>query len=202
MADVSRAIEDLEGPDTLLAALGPPRRLPSLCNGTPPSLAWTVRSCRRSRSRRTKVLRHFIHLNGRSLVSGIEIASVSELLSVRWILWRETVKGKIRRRKEGSSFQLFRAWERRGGSGANCHDAFNDGNCTYENAASASMFASAECPSYRTGICTFSGASEAFREAGVDEAEVGRTATLAPGMMRVCRVCRGLGNREIDGDDD
>ncbi len=30
-----------------------------------------------------------------------------------------------------------------------------------------------------------SGTSEVFREAGVDEAEVGRTATLAPGMMNV-----------------
>ena len=36
--------------------------------GTPPSLAWTVRSCRSNKSRLTKVLRHFAHLNGRSLV--------------------------------------------------------------------------------------------------------------------------------------
>jgi hypothetical protein len=33
--------------------------LESLCSGIPPSLAWTVRSCRSRRSRRTKVLRHF-----------------------------------------------------------------------------------------------------------------------------------------------
>ena len=45
------------------------RRLTSLCNGIPPSLAWTVRSCRSSRSLRTNVLLHFAHLNGRSLVS-------------------------------------------------------------------------------------------------------------------------------------
>ena len=43
--------------------------LVSLWSGTPPSLAWTVRSCLSNKSLRTKVLRHFIHLNGRSLVS-------------------------------------------------------------------------------------------------------------------------------------
>ena len=45
------------------------RRLTSLCSGIPPSLAWTVRSCRSSKSLRTNVLLHFAHLNGRSLVS-------------------------------------------------------------------------------------------------------------------------------------
>ena len=45
------------------------RLFESLCSGPPPSLAWTVRSWRRRRSRRTKVERHFWHLKGRSLVS-------------------------------------------------------------------------------------------------------------------------------------
>ncbi|KAI2063616.1 hypothetical protein LOZ39_006900, partial [Ophidiomyces ophidiicola] len=53
----------------LLAAFGP-RRRPSATKGMPPSFACTVRSWRNSRSRRTKVLRHFRHLKGRSLVSG------------------------------------------------------------------------------------------------------------------------------------
>ena len=45
------------------------RLLTSLTSGTPPSLAWTVRSCRNSKSRLTKVDRHLAHLKGRSLVS-------------------------------------------------------------------------------------------------------------------------------------
>ena len=57
---------DDEDCEALLPVL---RRLASLWSGSPPSLAWTVRSCRSSRSRRTKVLRHFWHLKGRSLVS-------------------------------------------------------------------------------------------------------------------------------------
>ena len=52
------------------AGFAPGRLLTSLTSGTPPSFACTVRSCRKRRSRRTKVLRHFAHLNGRSLVSG------------------------------------------------------------------------------------------------------------------------------------
>ena len=51
----------------LLPPAPPPRRLPWLCSGTPPSL-WTVRSWRSRRSRRTKVLRHLRHLKGRSFV--------------------------------------------------------------------------------------------------------------------------------------
>lgn len=57
----------------------PGRLLTSLTSGIPPSLACTVRSCRSSRSRRTKVLRHFAHLKGRSLVSareGLKLAKV------------------------------------------------------------------------------------------------------------------------------
>lgn len=53
----------------VVAAFALGRRLTSLTRGIPPSLAWTVRSCRSRRSRRTKVLRHFMHLKGRSLVS-------------------------------------------------------------------------------------------------------------------------------------
>jgi hypothetical protein len=44
------------------------RRISLLLRGTLLSLAWTVRSCRRRRFRRTKVLLHFMHLKGRSLV--------------------------------------------------------------------------------------------------------------------------------------
>ena len=66
---VSSSSGSLDGPpgDALL----PPvfLRLESLCSGTPPSFAWTVRSCRSSRSRLTNVLLHLPHLNGRSLVS-------------------------------------------------------------------------------------------------------------------------------------
>ncbi len=53
----------------------PPLFRPSETRGTPPSFAWTVRSCLRRRSRRTKVLRHFAHLNGRSLVSACRMVS-------------------------------------------------------------------------------------------------------------------------------
>jgi hypothetical protein len=65
----SIVIDGFEGPASG-DVFCPPFRLPSpLLSGMPPSFAWTVRSCRRSRSRRTKVLRHFMHLKGLSLVS-------------------------------------------------------------------------------------------------------------------------------------
>jgi hypothetical protein len=64
----STLIDGLDGP-SVGDDFVPPLFRPSETRGTPPSFAWTVRSCRRSRSRRTKVLRHFAHLNGRSLVS-------------------------------------------------------------------------------------------------------------------------------------
>ena len=67
-ADVSMAMAVLDGPDMGLG-LGPARRFTSLWRGMPPSLACTVRSWRSKRSRRTKVLLHFMHLKGRSLVS-------------------------------------------------------------------------------------------------------------------------------------
>lgn len=59
----------------LLAALLPPRRRLSATSGIPPSFACTVRSWRRRRSRRTKVLRHFRHLKGRSFVSAEEVSN-------------------------------------------------------------------------------------------------------------------------------
>lgn len=47
-----------------------------------------------------------------------------------------------------------------------------------------------------------SGTREAFREAGVEEAEVGRTATLAPGILNVRRVSllprNPLGTRSVN----
>ena len=67
---VSMGMDVLDGPGAETSgALLEVRRFCSLWRGTPPSFAWTVRSCRSSRSRRTKVLRHFMHLKGRSLVS-------------------------------------------------------------------------------------------------------------------------------------
>ena len=67
---VSMGMDDFDGRGTDNSdAFVVARRLTSLCRGTPPSFAWTVRSCRNKRSRRTKVLRHLSHLKGRSLVS-------------------------------------------------------------------------------------------------------------------------------------
>jgi hypothetical protein len=67
----------LEGPWSAAAAAAAlllVRRFCSLGRGAPPSLAWTVRSWRRRRSRRTKVERHLRHLKGRSLVSAVELS--------------------------------------------------------------------------------------------------------------------------------
>lgn len=84
-ADVSKAGGDVcDGSATsgALAADGP-RRFGSLARGTPPSFACTVRSCRSSKSRRTKVLRHFWHLKGRSFVSdGILADDLTKIESI------------------------------------------------------------------------------------------------------------------------
>lgn len=48
-----------------------------------------------------------------------------------------------------------------------------------------------------------SGASEVFREAGVDAADDGNAAaTLGPGILFDCRVCTSRGNRRGKSDDD
>lgn len=80
--------EGLEGAgeEALRTPPPPPRRRPSETRGTPPSLAWTVRSCRSRRSLRTKVLLHFKHLKGRSFVS----VSLRKLAAVQFSYSRQT----------------------------------------------------------------------------------------------------------------
>ena len=80
--------EGLEGAgeEALRTPPPPPRRRPSETRGTPPSLAWTVRSCRSRRSLRTKVLLHFKHLKGRSFVS----VSHRKLAAVQFSYSRQT----------------------------------------------------------------------------------------------------------------
>jgi len=81
-ADVSMGMAVLEGPG-IAVVLGPARRFTSLWRGMPPSFACTVRSCRSNKSRRTKVLLHFMHLKGRSFVSAADELALRQLIAMQ-----------------------------------------------------------------------------------------------------------------------